>query len=83
MNITQLKNYFSSVERWPDSIRFDDCSTTNKVKQTVNSHISILEANSGKPRFEPYYNRLMKVFGIMNTGEPNIQDFLKQSKPIK
>ena len=79
MNIKQLKAYFETVERWPESIRFDVCSMTNRVEQTVNSHISILEANSGKPRFEPYYNRLIQVYNFMNTGEPNISDFLKQS----
>jgi len=82
MNIKQLKKFFSSVERWPDSIRFDNCSTSNKVEQTVNSHLIIFEANESKPKFQPYYDRLMKMYNFINTGEPNISEFLRQSKPI-
>lgn len=80
MNIKQLREWSLSVERWPDSIRFDACSTTKSVKQTVYSHILYLESNSGKPRFEPYYNRLMQVYNMLVNDDANISGFLKQSK---
>ena len=79
MNIKALRKYFDSVEKWPDSVKLDACSTTTQVQQTVERHILVLEANPGNKKFQPYYDRLIKVFNFMNTGEPNISEFLRQS----
>lgn len=35
------------------------------VEKFVNNHISILEANSGKARYKPYYDRLLKLYNLI------------------
>lgn len=67
MKLSALKDFFNSVEQWPESIRFDACSTTNEVQKTVESHIMMIENNLGKEKFEPYYDRLMQVYNKLNS----------------
>jgi hypothetical protein len=66
-SLSELKTWFSERMQdvpWmtplPSSVRMDAGVITD-VRQFIQSHLSVLEANSGKKLFLPYYLRLVKL----------------------
>ncbi len=49
-----------------DEIEISQCETVLDVEKFVKTHIDILDANSGKSVCKPYYDRLLKVYKLLN-----------------
>ena len=66
MNLINLKKFFETYEFPNEPIRLDECSVITNQKEFVKSHIQVLEANSGKRLFRPYYDRLLAYYKLVN-----------------
>ena len=63
--IEYFENFFDyDFEKEKDVIKLNECETIRDLKTFLNSHISILKANSGNRTYMPYYDRLYKVYLI-------------------
>ena len=60
LKLQQLKEEISKLSLKPAKISV--CETVINPQLFVDSHVSILEANSGKKTFLPYYNRLLAYY---------------------
>lgn len=64
-NISQLENYFDSIELPTETIKFNQCSKIFNVSKFVDSHLTIVKANNGKRTFKPYLKRLQELKQIL------------------
>jgi len=60
-----LEKFFEETELSDEPIRFDQCSVITDQKKFVDSHLSILRANSGNKSAMPYYDRLLKYYYLI------------------
>lgn len=63
--IQEIEEFFKTVDfdsPWPQTFDIDRCGKVFDLKKFVNSHIATLKTNSKNKRFEPYYERLLKVY---------------------
>jgi hypothetical protein len=65
MRLTNLKQFFETYEFSNKPIRLDKCSVITNQKEFVKSHIQVLEANSGKKLFRPYFDRLLAYYKLV------------------
>lgn len=61
MNLKELENYFNSVEL-PDYIELEGGLIKIETKKTVESHINFLKGNPKNKLYQPYYDRLLKIY---------------------
>lgn len=64
MKLDEIEAYLKDAEL-PEYIQLSNVEKVTDVQKFVNSHISILRANSGKRTFLPYYNRLLALVKIL------------------
>jgi len=69
MNLNNLKKFFETHEFSNEPIRLDKCSVITNQKKFVKSHIEVLEANSGKKLYRPYYDRILAYYKLIKTKE--------------
>ena len=65
MQLDELEKELEKIEL-PDQIILNKATTITDPKNFIETHISILRANSGKRRFKPYYDRLLEVYNKLN-----------------
>ena len=65
MNLKQLKIFFKDHTFSEDTIKLNKAETINDQKKFVETHIKILESQSGKQGFRPYYDRLLKYYNLI------------------
>lgn len=72
MTLSALETYFNS-QNFKDNLEIKLCDGNyiKCVKSFVNSHISVLKANSGKKTYLPYYERLLMLYNILNNSDAN------------
>lgn len=63
--IDQLQQFFDTVELTDTVVQLDICSKITDVRLFVESHLSTVRANNGKPTFIPYLERLQKLKQIL------------------
>ena len=61
MNINKLEKFFNSIEL-PNKIILNECEDIKDVPDFIKTHLSYLKGNSGNKRYQPYYDRLFKVY---------------------
>jgi hypothetical protein len=61
MSLKQIKEFFKTYEFDNENVRLNEATVVTNPKRFYESHIKILEAQSGKKAYLPYYNRL-KIF---------------------
>jgi len=66
MRLQNLKKFFETHEFSDEPIRLDKCSVITNQKEFVKSHIEVLEANSGKKLYRPYFDRLLAYYKLVN-----------------
>lgn len=66
MNLEKLKAFFSTYDFPDEPIMLNKAEKVNNQRKFVESHIKILESQSGKIGFKPYYNRLLKYYNLIN-----------------
>lgn len=65
VNIKVLEKFFDETDLPNTDIRLNQCSVIKDPKVFVESHLSVLRANSGKKLVMPYYERLLKFYYII------------------
>ena len=64
-DITELENYFASIELPTQPIKLNQCSTIIDCYLFIESHFISVKANDGKRRFLPYLKRLQELKQIL------------------
>jgi hypothetical protein len=68
------KNFKELKQRLLPFINYEQCVQLSKeakvqnVGNMINSHVKILEANTGNAAYMPYYDRLVMLLTILETG---------------
>lgn len=60
-DITELENYFASVELPTQPVKLNQCSTIADCALFIKSHFATVKANNGNRTFLPYLNRLQEL----------------------
>lgn len=66
VNVQTLKKFFDEYEHDGTPIQLDQCTVIQDMDVMVASHFRALEANSGVKTFLPYYDRLVKLYELLN-----------------
>lgn len=69
MKYKEIKEALLSFEL-PKTLKLDACSTINDVDHLVKTHVEILDSNSGKRVYNPYYLRLKKIYELTAPLQP-------------
>lgn len=64
-NISELENYFASIDIPTQPIKLNQHSTIKDCSQFIESHIATAKANNGKRTFLPYLDRLQELKQIL------------------
>jgi hypothetical protein len=70
-DIFELENYFKGIDLPIHPIKLNLCSTITDCTLFIESHITTLKANNGKPYFLPYLHRLKVLKSILTNQQPN------------
>jgi len=66
-DITELENYFASIELPTQPVKLNRCSTITNCFLFIESHFATVKANNGKRTFLPYLNRLQELKQVLTT----------------
>ncbi len=64
IKVETVEKYFKKFDHPAEPILLQDGQTIVDSQLFVESHIATLKKNSGKIRFLPYYNRLIKYYKL-------------------
>jgi hypothetical protein len=64
-DITELENYFTSIELSTQPIKLNPYSTIAECSLFIESHFATVKANNGKRTFLPYLNRLQELKQVL------------------
>ncbi len=62
--IKDLEEFFSKA-KLPTSVQLDEGSKIGEMSRFINSHLKVLRNNGGKPMYEVFYLRLLKLKEIV------------------
>lgn len=63
--ITELENYFASIELPTQPVKLNKCSTITNCSLFIKSHFATVKASKGKRTFLPYLNRLQELKQVL------------------
>ena len=63
MQLQELKEHLAKINI--QEFQLDEATFITDVPKFIDSHISVLERNSGNKKFLPYYNRLLKLLDLL------------------
>jgi len=64
-DITELENYFASIELPTQPVRLNRCSTITDCSLFIESHFATVKGNNGNRTFLPYLNRLQELKQVL------------------
>ena len=67
MTINELEAYFNAATL-PKELWLNKATHIVNVRAMVDSHIEVLKTNEGRPAFGAFYDRLMQVKKVLETG---------------
>jgi hypothetical protein len=67
-NFKELKKRLQPFVNMDNQIRLNQETTITNVSLMINSHVKVLEANSGNRAYIPYYDRLVMLLTILEAG---------------
>jgi len=67
-NFKELKQRLLPFINYEQSIQLNNESKVQNVGNMINSHVKILEANPGNAGYMPYYDRLVMLLTILESG---------------
>lgn len=80
--IAELEKFFKNAAMLPaGTIMLDACTKITNVKRFVQTGLSVVKTNNGKPAFLPYLNRLQELQKI--TPHFHIEDGATKPKKTK
>lgn len=72
MKLPDLEAAILSLDKLPEMIVLNDYSVVSDVQRFFDSHIYILKSHPGKPRFLPFYKRLLMVYEMIRDNDNNV-----------
>ena len=66
-DITELENYFTSIELPTQPVKLNKCSTITNCSLFIESHFATVKGNNGNRAFLPYLNRLQELKQLLTT----------------
>jgi hypothetical protein len=67
-NFKELKKRLQPFVNMDNQVRLNKESVVTNVGQVIDTHIKILEQNSGNKGYMPYYDRLVMLLTILESG---------------
>ena len=67
-NFKELKKRLQPFVNMDNQVRLNKESAVTNVGQVIDTHVKILEANSGNAGYMPYYDRLVMLLTILESG---------------
>ena len=67
-NFKELKKRLQPFVNMDNQVRLNKESVVTNVGQVIDTHVKILEANSGNAGYMPYYERLVMLLTILESG---------------
>jgi hypothetical protein len=64
-DITELENYFASIELPTQPVKLNRCSTITDCSLFIESHFATVKGNNGNTTFLPYLNRLQELKQVL------------------
>jgi len=67
-DISELEQFFNAVPLPTPPVKLNQCTKIIDISKFINSHLTIVKAQNGNMRYEPYLNRLqeLKKYIIIN-----------------
>ncbi len=66
--LSEVKKRLAPFRNYDDKIKISPEATVTSVSKMIDNHVSILEANSGNKRYLPYYERLLMLLKVLESG---------------
>jgi len=66
MKLPELQTFFNSIELPTEPIKLNKAETIIDCKKFVDSHLKYLKGQKGNRLYLPYYDRLLKLYKILN-----------------
>ncbi len=66
--LSEVKKRLAPFRNYDDKIKISPEAKVVNVSQMIESHVSILEANSGNKTYLPYYERLLMLLKVLESG---------------
>ena len=63
--ITNLEDYFSSIDLPTNPVKLNRCSTITNVPHFIENHFTTVKAQNGNETFLPYLHRLEELKGVL------------------
>jgi hypothetical protein len=67
-NFKELKKRLQPFVNMDNQVRLNKESVVTKMSVNIDTHVKILEANSGNAGYMPYYDRLVMLLTILESG---------------
>jgi len=67
-NFKELKKRLLPFINYEQEVQLSKEAKVQNVGNMINSHVKILEANTGNAAYMPYYDRLVMLLTILETG---------------
>ena len=67
-NFKELKRRLQPFMSMDNQVRLNNESMITNVGKMIDSHVRILEGNSGNRAYMPYYDRLIMVLTLLEAG---------------
>lgn len=65
-NVTELEEFFNSVELPAGPIQLDECTLITDVQKFIHVELQIVKEQNGKDRYLPYLERLKQLHVILS-----------------
>ena len=66
--LSEVKKRLARFRNYDDKIKISPEATVTNVSKMIENHVSILEANSGNKSYLPYYERLLMLLKVLESG---------------
>ena len=66
--LSEVKKRLAPFRSCNDEVKIAPESKVSNVSKMIDSHISVLEANTGNRAYLPYYERLLVLLKVLESG---------------
>jgi len=66
--LSELKKRLAPFRNYDNEVQISPEAKVFNVSMMIDSHVSVLEANSGNKTYLPYYERLLMLLKVLESG---------------
>lgn len=66
--LSELKKRLAPFRNYDNEVQISPEAKVSNVSMMIESHVSVLEANSGNKTYLPYYERLLMLLKVLESG---------------